>query len=101
MIGFAVGAGRDTYESSADIRATIAPRTVPPTSRQTAGPVHMSQSLTRTNYFADVSLNLPMFKIVGEIGQASGGIVNTYNSFSGSAPDASRLYGSVGLRLGL
>lgn len=101
MIGFAVGAGRDTYESSAGIRASVAPRTVPPTPRQTAGPVALSQSLTRTNFFADLSLNLPLFKIVGEIGRASGGSVNTYNSFSGSAPDASRFYGSVGLRLGL
>jgi hypothetical protein len=38
-------------------------------------------------------------KVVGEIGMVSGGTVNTYNQFD-SAPDKSRLYGSVGLRLG-
>lgn len=100
FVGLAVGAGKDTYNSDASIRASIAPRTVPPTSRQTAGPVALKQDLTRTSAFADVSLNLPMFKIVGEIGQASGGTVTTYNTFSGSAADASRMYGSVGIRLG-
>ena len=100
FIGLAIGGGKDTYSSDASIRASIAPRTLPPTSRQSAGPVALSQSLTRTNAFADLSFNLPMFKIIGEIGQASGGSVSTYNTFSGSAADASRMYGSVGLRLG-
>lgn len=100
MFGLAVGAGRDTYESSASVRASVAPRTVPPTSRQNAGPVALSQSITRTNAFADLSLNLPLFKIVAEIGQASGGKVSTYNTFANDAADASRMYGSVGLRLG-
>ena len=101
MLGLALGAGRDTYNSSAAIRASVAPRAVPPTSRQTAGPVALSQELTRTNLFADLSINLPLFKIVGEIGQASGGKVGTFNSFSGKAADVSRMYGSVGLRFGL
>lgn len=100
IFGLAVGGGRDTYNSSASIRASVAPRTVPPTSRQNAGPIALGQDLTRTNAFADLSLNLPLFKIVGEIGQVSGGTVNTYNSFTGSSADASRIYGSVGLRLG-
>lgn len=100
IVGLAVGAGKDTYNSDASIRASIAPRAVPPTSRQSAGPVSLKQDLTRTSAFADLSLNLPLFKIVGEIGQASGGTVTTYNTFSGSAADASRMYGSVGIRLG-
>jgi hypothetical protein len=45
-------------------------------------------------------MNLPLFKIVAEAGQVSGGSISTYNSFSGHAADASRLYGSVGVRLG-
>jgi hypothetical protein len=56
--------------------------------------------MTRTNYFVDASLNMLLAKIVGEIGQVSGGTVNTYNSFSGGAADKSRLYGSLGLRIG-
>jgi hypothetical protein len=100
IFGLAVGAGKDTYNSDASVGAIVQARTVPPTQRQTAGPVRLSQDLTRTNAFADLSLNLPLLKIVGEIGQASGGSVTTYNTFSGSAADASRRYGSVGLRLG-
>lgn len=100
MFGLAVGGGKDTYNSSASIRASVAPRAVPPTPRQTAGPVALSQNITRTNVFADLSLNLPLFRIVGEIGQVSGGTVTTFNTFSGTAADASRMYGSVGLRFG-
>jgi hypothetical protein len=100
MFGLAVGGGKDTYNSDASISATVAPRTVPPTSRQTAGPVPLSQDITRTSVFADLSFNLPLFKIVGEIGQVSGGSVSTYNTFSGTAADASRMYGSLGLRFG-
>ena len=58
-----------------------------------------SQSLTRTNYFVDLSLNLPVFKLVGEVGQVTGGTVNTYNSFSGGRADRSQVYGSAGIRL--
>ncbi len=49
--------------------------------------------------FGDLSLNLPIFKIVGEVGQASGGTVNTYNSFAGGRADRSQVYGSLGIRL--
>jgi hypothetical protein len=91
LFGLAVGGGQDKYESEASIRGTVAGV------GQTASG---SQSLTRTNYFADVSTNLMLAKLVAEIGQVSGGDVPTYNTFSGKAADASRLYGSVGLRIG-
>ena len=100
MFGVAVGAGQDKYESSTDIRARVAARTVPPTGAAIAGPVPMSQSLTRTNVFADLSLNLLLFKLTGEIGQVSGGTINTYNQFSGKQAADSRVYGSVGARFG-
>ena len=100
VFGLAVGAGKDTYNSSAQISAIVQPRTAPPTSRFATTPVPLSQDLTRTNAFADLSLNLPLFKVTGEIGQVSGGTVTTYNKFSGNAADASRLFGSLGVRLG-
>ena len=50
--------------------------------------------------FLDLSMNLPFFKIVGEIGQVSGGDVETYNQFDGSKADDSRTYGSIGIRFG-
>ena len=34
------------------------------------------------------------------IGQTSGGTISTYNGFGGKPADASRLYGSIGLRFG-
>jgi hypothetical protein len=39
-------------------------------------------------------------KLVAEIGSTSGGTLPTYNTYSGTAADASRLFGSVGLRIG-
>lgn len=94
MFGVAVGAGRDHYDQSATVSGTVSgllsgSATAPGT----------NQTLDRTNIFADLSFNLPLFKIVGEIGQASGGTVATYNSFSGGRADRSQVYGSLGLRL--
>ena len=54
-----------------------------------------------TNFFFDAALNLPLFKIVGEVGQVSGGTVKTYNGFSGGRADKSQAYYSLGLRFGL
>ena len=91
--GVAVGAGQDSYDSKADIRVTTT--AVPAGSSAT-----VKQSLTRTNYFADLSLNMMVAKLVAEIGTVQGGNIDTYNTFNGKAADASRLYGSVGLRIG-
>ena len=69
---------------------------------ETAGPIALRQSLTRTNYFfVDASFDLLLVKLVGEVGQVFGGRVTTYNTFTGSKPDVSRVYGSIGVRLGL
>lgn len=100
MFGVAAGGGKDRYESGTSISARVAPRTVPPTSAVSAGPIDIEQKVTRTNLFLDLSMNLPFFKIVGEIGQVSGGTVETYNQFDGSKADDSRTYGSIGIRFG-
>ena len=92
MFGLAAGVGQDKLSSSAQIQGTVA--TVPST--QFKG----SQDLTRTTYFADLSMNLMMAKLVAEVGSTSGGSVPTYNTFSGTEADASRLFGSLGLRIG-
>ncbi|HVA58730.1 MAG: hypothetical protein WBQ26_12235 [Gemmatimonadaceae bacterium] len=91
VFGLAAGVGQDKYSQSADVQATVLGQTSPT--------VSLSQDVTRTNMFADLSLNLPILTLVGEVGQVSGGSVSTYNQFSKDA-NASRLYGSVGLRLG-
>ena len=100
LFGLAAGFGQDKYDASTDIGAHVAARTVPPTPAANATPVSISQNLTRTNIFADLSVNLLLFKITGEIGQVSGGTINTYNTFSGKQPADSRLYGSIGGRFG-
>jgi hypothetical protein len=97
LFSFAAGGGMDKYDQSADISANVSSAgfsgnaSVPGT----------AQSMQRTNYFFDAALNLPLFKLVGEVGQVSGGTVQTYNGFQGGRADKSLQYYSVGLRLGL
>jgi hypothetical protein len=101
FFGLAVGAGRDTYNSAGTIRSAISPRAIFLPNGVRAGPVGLAQSISRTNVFADGSLNLPILKVIGEIGQVSGGTIATFNKFSGKQPADSRLFGSVGIRLSL
>lgn len=91
--GLAAGVGQDSYDSKANIRVTT---TVLPAGSSAS----VSQSITRTNYFADLSLNMMVAKLVAEVGMVQGGTIDTYNTFNGKAADASRLYGSAGLRIG-
>jgi hypothetical protein len=97
MFGIAAGIGQDRYKQSADISATV-DAACGITTCTTSVP-NTSQDMTRTNMFADLSLNLPLFKIVLEGGQVSGGKVDTYNSFADTRADRSQFYGSLGLRL--
>ncbi len=97
LFGFTAGMGRDSYEQSANITATVQ---APAPYGQVSSSIDPNQSLTRTNMFAGVSLGLPLLKLSGEVGKVSGGTINTMNSFDGKAAADSRLYGSVGLRLG-
>jgi hypothetical protein len=93
LFGVALGVGQDMYKSHATASAT--------TAGQTSSAVRLSQSMTRTSGFFDVSVNLPLLKLVGEIGQASGGTAPaTVNTFDGKGIVDSRLYGSIGLRFG-
>jgi hypothetical protein len=97
LFTIAAGVGQDTYDASTSIAATI--NEPPPAGRQVLSPVTVKQKVTRTNYFADVAMNILLVKVVGTVGMVSGGDVPTYNQFE-TAADASRLYGSVGLRIG-
>jgi hypothetical protein len=90
FFGLAVGAGTDKYKSSANIigRSALA-----------EGEARVEQEISRTNYFADLSMNIMMLKLIGEVGMVQGGEVNTFNQWDGKQPADKRMYGSVGARL--
>lgn len=97
VFGLAAGVGQDKYTQTASL-AGSATTALSPTA--TSFTVDMDNSMTRTNYFANASINLLLLKIVGEVGQVSGGDVSPapFNTFSSGKADDTRLYGSVGLR---
>jgi hypothetical protein len=94
MLGLAAGVGQDRYRQSALVTGTTGGTFVSPQ-------VAFDQKLTRTNYFLDVSLNLPVIKFIGEVGRVTGGTVDTYNEFQTGRADKARTYGSVGIRVGI
>ncbi len=97
LFGLSAGMGRDSYDQSANVTATV--QAPAPYGTQSSS-IDPEQSLTRTNMFAGVSLGLPLLKLSGEVGKVSGGTITTVNSFDGKAAADSRMYASVGLRLG-
>ena len=97
IFGLALGAGQDRYESGADLAVVVQDGT---NGSYRGEPFQFDQNVTRTTYFADLSFNLLIAKFVGEIGMVSGGDIPTYNQFEGKKADDSRVYGSVGLRVG-
>ena len=101
VFGLAAGLGQDRYTSTADLSISVNEPGIP--SALTHGspfPDGFEQKLTRTNYFVNTYFNMLLMKVVAEAGMVTGGTVDTYNTFSGKRADDSRLYGSVGLRLG-
>lgn len=105
FLGLSAGVGQDIYSSRASLGATVN-QVIPglPISRFEAPEVTVSQRLTRTNYFVDVSLNFPGVQVVGEAGRASGGTVrNSYNSFDSGRKRADDpvVYFAASLRFGL
>jgi hypothetical protein len=95
VFGVAIGGGQDTYDTRADAQVTIS-RVVPSV---TSSVVSSRQELTRTNLFANLSLNLPALRLVAEVGRVNGGQVSTYNSFADHDADDPRSYASLGLRV--
>ena len=96
FLGLAFGGGKDDYDSRArsNVEVTEAGFTFE------GGPYNLSQKVSRTNIFGDVSLNFPLVKFAVEIGRVSGGKIDTYNTFSGNRADDALTYASVGLRIG-
>jgi hypothetical protein len=94
MFGVAAGIGQDKYDQKANVSGYNPVLSVP------ASTVSVSQDLTRTNYFLDLSMNFPIVKLIGEVGRVTGGDVSTFNTFTTGPADKSRTYGSLGVRVG-
>ena len=96
FFGLAIGGGKDDYDSraTASVEVNEAGLSIP------GGPYALSQKVSRTNVFADASLNFPVIKVAFEIGRVSGGTIDAYNTFSGKRADDALTYASVGLRIG-
>ena len=97
IFNFSAGYGQDKYDATSTISATV--NAVAPVGTQTgSGPANVS--LTRSNLFAGVAINLFLFKLEAEYGQASGGTVTALKNSFGSDPNKSRSYFTLGLRFG-
>jgi hypothetical protein len=91
------GVGQDKYAASADIRAVV--NAAAPTGSQVATGMAL-MDMTRTNIFAGGALNVMVFKFVGEIGMATGGAAPAALNDFGSAPNATRTYFTLAIRIG-
>lgn len=89
------GIGQDKYTSDANILATVSGRGVNATSTGST-----SMSMTRTNMFVGLTLNLFVFKVAAEAGQVTGGSIAPLLNNFGSDPAKARGYFSAGLRFG-
>ncbi len=97
MFGLSGGIGQDRYDAGATVSAVV---NEGGDRHPTTTPAAFSQKLTRTNAFADLSMNLAVMRLVLEVGRVWGDDAPTFNTFAGTSPTEPRLYGSVGLRFG-
>ena len=101
LFGLAVGGGQDKYDSKANLDMDVAVPVAPLVYTRARGQAaSFDQSLTRTNYFADLSFNVLLFRAVAEIGRVSGGDLQTYNTFGSAKANDARTYGSLGVKFG-
>ena len=95
--GVAAGIGQDRIDARAGVDAVVNDGDV----RVDLGaPRSFSQKVTRTNAFANATVNFGFLRVVGEIGRSWGGSIATFNSFDGTSASEPRLYGSFGVRVG-
>ena len=96
IFAIAAGLGQDRYHMDGDLAYAVSDDV---SGAQARGALRIDEEVTRTNMFADLSINLFLFRLVGEIGRVSGGDVATYNEFSLPA-GRPLMYGAVGMRFG-
>lgn len=99
VFGLAAGVGRDNYKSRATVDVVVN-EPGPCTTGCRGSALRFDQDVRRTNMFLNAYFNIMLARIVAEVGQVSGGDIRTFNRFDGKAADDSRLFGSLGLRIG-
>lgn len=85
------GFGQDNYDFNADVAASVDGGTY-------NGNFNASQEMKRTTMYGSLGINLFLVKVVGEVGQVSGGSAPTFHNYDTPADDK-RLYGTVGVRI--
>ncbi|MBX3175479.1 MAG: hypothetical protein KF709_13775 [Gemmatimonadaceae bacterium] len=84
------GFGGDSYDLSTSASVNAEGNT---------GTLQDALKINRTTMYGTLGVNLWLMKIVAEVGQVSGGTIGTFHTYDTPADD-SRLYGSVGIRIG-
>ncbi len=95
VVALVIGGGRDHYDANGLVDVTVnrAAQVF------TLTGFELGQSVDRLIVFAVLSLNLPLMKVVLEVGQVSGGTLATFNTFGGTRADDALQFASLGLRL--
>lgn len=91
LFQFGAGYGKDNYDFNADVAASVDGGTY-------NGSFNAAQDMSRTTMYGSLGINLFLIKVVGEVGQVSGGSAPTYHTYDTPA-DAKRMYGTVGVRI--
>lgn len=95
----AVGTGVDNVDLAADLVGQV--RNGSGAIVGSATPTASNSSYSRSTYFANVGLNLLLFRVVGEVGRvAAVDALPTFNSFSDGPAGRALTYGSLGIRFG-
>lgn len=89
LFGISAGIGGDSYKSEGVLRASAA---------GFSEQIPLDRTVTRPNWFVDLTLNAGPVKIAGEYGSVGKKTLDTFNHFDPEA-GASRSYFSAGLRI--
>jgi hypothetical protein len=90
-----LGAGEDRSDAGADVFVRLERGS----QVYAAGPLEVSQALTRTSAFADLALNLSQLRIAVEVGRVTGGAIRTLNAFGSDRADDPVAHASLGARV--
>lgn len=90
LFQFGAGYGRDSYDMSTAANVSV--------SGGGSGSMTDALKVDRTTMYGSLGINLWLIKVVGEVGQVSGGSIPTFNDFATPADDK-RLYGTAGIRI--